>query len=306
MAGKGRQGMEGKKTDKRRDGTINRGKTGWFLVLSMGLLVFLAMNRISFADEAGIWDNDISDWTTAFANGDPIDTGTANDAEEPQLAIDANNVVYLTYVQSYGALEHICLGRYNGTDVRIWDNDISNWTTTFADGDPIDTGTANNADNPQLAIDANNVVYVTYEQLDGALEHIYLSRYDGTDVTIWDNDISGWTSTFANGDSIGTSTTDHADSPQLAIDANNVVYITFSEDTGVEDHVYLSRYLDSASLTGGGGGSGGGGGGGGSGGGGGCFIAAAGSRPLMEPMASMLLFISFFTGLFWFRYRNSR
>jgi hypothetical protein len=63
-------------------------------------------------------------------------------------------------------------------NVRIWDNDAPGWTTTFADCDPIDTGTANEADNTQLAIDSNGFVYVTYQQSDGALDHIYLSRYD--------------------------------------------------------------------------------------------------------------------------------
>ena len=242
MAGKGRQGMEGKKTDKRRDGTINRGKTGWFLVLSMGLLVFLAMNRISFADEAGIWDNDISDWTTAFANGDPIDTGTPVDAGQLQLAIDANDAVYVVYEEFDGTQGHIYLSRYDGTDVTIWDNDIANWTTTFADGDPIDTGTANDAEEPQLAIDANNVVYVTYVQSYGALEHICLGRYNGTDVRIWDNDISNWITTFADGDPIDTGTANNADNPQLAIDANNVVYVTYYQSDGARNHIYLSRY----------------------------------------------------------------
>ncbi len=235
--------MKGKKTDKRRDVDINRRKTRWILVLSMGLLVLLTTNRISFADEAEIWDNDISDWTTTFANGDPIDTGTTPEAEEQQLAIDANDVVYVAYEGTDGAQDHIYLSRYDGTDVRIWDNDTSDWTTTLADGDPIDTGTANQAGEPQLAIDANNVVYVAYLQSDGAQNHIYLSRYDGTDVRIWDNDISGWTTTFANGDPIDTGTANDAeDSPQLAIDANNIVYVTYYQSDGAQNHIYLSRY----------------------------------------------------------------
>lgn len=62
-------------------------------------------------------------------------------------------------------------------DVRIWDNGATTWTTTFADGDPIDTGTANNAFLPEMAIDSNDIVYVTYYQSNGAGFYVYLSRY---------------------------------------------------------------------------------------------------------------------------------
>ncbi|MHC4695068.1 MAG: CFI-box-CTERM domain-containing protein, partial [Planctomycetota bacterium] len=70
----------------------------------------------------------------------------------------------------------IYLSRYDGRDVRIWDNDIKGWTTTFANGDPIDTGTTNDAARPELRIDSNDVVYVTYMQSDGTNNHLYLSR----------------------------------------------------------------------------------------------------------------------------------
>ncbi|MBE9582620.1 MAG: hypothetical protein IMF18_13530, partial [Proteobacteria bacterium] len=79
----------------------------------------------------------------------------------------------------------------------IWDNDTSSRTTTFANGDPIDTGTTNHALNPQVAIDSNGTVYVAYRQTDAGIDRIYLSRYDGTDATdpkveIWDNDTTDW------------------------------------------------------------------------------------------------------------------
>jgi hypothetical protein len=188
-----------------------------------------------------IWDNNTTNWITTFADGDPIDTGTANDADSPELAIDGSDIVYVTYLQSDGAQNHIYLSRYDGTDVRIWDNDTTNWITAFLNGDPIDTGTANNADRPQLAIDANDIVYVTYLQSDGAQNHIYLSRYDGTDVRIWDNDTTDWITTFLNGDPIDTGMTNHADRPQLVIDANDVVYVTYYQTIGA-NHIYLSRY----------------------------------------------------------------
>jgi uncharacterized membrane protein len=81
-------------------------------------------------------------------------------------------------------------------EASIWDNGIPGWTTTFSEGDPIDTNSPNNASSTQLAIDSNGIVYVTYSQSDGTKNHIYLSRYDGTNVHIWNN-TTGWTTTFA-------------------------------------------------------------------------------------------------------------
>jgi hypothetical protein len=65
---------------------------------------------------------------------------------------------------------HLYLSRYDGTEVSIWDNDTSSWTTTLANGDPIDTGTANSVDEPQIAIDSTGIVYVTYAQEYGGQE----------------------------------------------------------------------------------------------------------------------------------------
>ncbi|HUV59060.1 MAG TPA: hypothetical protein VMW09_03005, partial [Desulfatiglandales bacterium] len=212
------------------------------LILGIGLALLVGFNKVSYAWDVRIWDNDTTGWTTTFLDGDPIDTGTANPAYSPQLAIDSNGVVYGTYYQSDGSNDHIYLSRYDGTDVRIWDNDTTGWTTTFSDGDPIDTGTANPVYSPQLAIDSNGVVYVTYQQFYGSNDHIYLSRYDGTDVRIWDNDTTGWTTTFLDGDPIDTGTANLAEYPQLAIDSNGVVYVTYYQSDGSNFHIYLSRY----------------------------------------------------------------
>src|SRR4030042_1920301 len=163
-----------------------------------------------------IWDNDASTWTDTFANGDPIDRGVAQDASSPQLCIDSQDSVYVTFFQSDGSNDHVYLSRYDGSDVKIWDNGASAWTDMFADGDPVDRGVAKDCDNQQIAVDAQGQVYLTFQQTLGAgsVNHIYLSRYDGSDVKIWDNDASTWTDIFANGDPIDRGVVAHAYSPQ--------------------------------------------------------------------------------------------
>jgi hypothetical protein len=189
-----------------------------------------------------IWNGDASAWTNNFASGTPIDLGTANNANAPQLAIDANNNVYVIYQQTVSFVTHIYLSRYNGTDVRIWDGNTSLWTTTFANGTPIDTGISSSASSAQLAIDSNNKVYLTYFQFDGVSTHIYLSRYDGTDVRIWNGDASAWTNTFASGTPVDTGTANSSSEPQLIVDSTNKVYLVYSQSDGAKSHIYLSRY----------------------------------------------------------------
>jgi hypothetical protein len=190
-----------------------------------------------------VWDNGTPGWTTDFASGDPIDTGLANSAITPQLAVDSSNNVYVVYVQSTGTKNHIFLSRYDGTDVRIWDNGGSAWTNVFANGDPIDYGSNFNvSSSPQLVIDSTGKVYITYSQFNGIPRSIYLSRYNGTTVEIWDSSISGWTTTFSAGDPIDAATGGSATEPKIARDSENNIYITFNQLAGANSHVYLSRY----------------------------------------------------------------
>ena len=190
-----------------------------------------------------IWDNDNPEWTDVFGNGDPIDTNANQNAYVPQIANDSQDRVYVTYYQYDGIATHIYLTRYDGIDVRIWDNDTKSWTLTFTDGDPIDTNTAQNAYKSQITVDSQDHVYVTYYQSDGTATHIYLTRYDGTDVRIWDNDTKSWTDSFGDGDPIDTNADQNAYVPQIAVDSQDRVYVTFQQKfTSVKYHIYLSRY----------------------------------------------------------------
>src|SRR4030042_1631376 len=189
-----------------------------------------------------IWDNDASTWTDTFANGDPIDRGVAQDASSPQLCIDSQDSVYVTFFQSDGSNSHVYLSRYDGSDVKIWDNGASAWTDTFSDGDPIDRGVAQNAVSPQVAVDSQDRVYVTLIQSDGSNNHVYLSRFDGSDVKIWDNGASTWTDTFTNGDPVDVGVAQDASSPQVAVDSQDRVYVTLIQSDGSNNHVYLSRF----------------------------------------------------------------
>jgi hypothetical protein len=189
--------------------------------------------------EVSIWDNDTTDWTTTLTDGDPIDTGAANWAHAVDLAIDENGTVYLVHMQSDGADYHVFLSRYDGVEVSIWDNDTASWSTTLSEGDPIDINNGNEAFYPQLAIDSDGKVFISYFSND-ITNQIYINRYDGTEVSIWDNDTASWTTTLADGDPINTNTGGWGASPNLAIGDDGTVYFTYSRS----GHVYLSRCLN--------------------------------------------------------------
>ncbi|MDD5455277.1 MAG: hypothetical protein PHW62_07280, partial [Candidatus Ratteibacteria bacterium] len=157
-------------------------------------------------DKVEIWGN--GGWTTTFTDGVPIDAGT-DTTFSPQIAIDSCGRVYITYMQDDGDdTYHIYLNRYTGKNgVQIWGDlgeEETGWTTDLEFGIPIDPGTGDCVA-PQLTVDLNNDnVYVTYTHEE--VNSVYLNRYDGTDVRIWDND-DGWIAPgVANGDPIDTGT----------------------------------------------------------------------------------------------------
>lgn len=207
------------------------------------------LSRYRVTGEVQIWDNDERTWTTELSDGDPIDTGLAGlSAQTPQVAVDALDRVYVVFAQSDGTSDRIYLSRYNGNQVTIYGPGI--WTTVFANAQPIDANTGNAAKSPQLAIDKSvtNQVYVTFFQNNGSENHVYLSRYNGIDLRIWDVDVNNWVTNFRNGDPIDTNLTREADSPKIAIDSSNQVYVAYRQNDDNYFNVYLSRYSEANAL----------------------------------------------------------
>ncbi len=193
-----------------------------------------------------VWDHDTLSWSTILADGDPLNplVGAAF-VYDFDIGIDSNDNVYFTYeLPPVGLFQsHIYLNRYDGTDVRIWDHDTLSWTTTFADGDNISP--ANSSINPKLAINSRDYVYVVYSDFTSNTGHIYLNRYDGADVSVWDHSATNWTTTLANGESIDDGGVGLTYSPQIATDTKKRVYLTYTKvDGGGIAHIYLNQYKE--------------------------------------------------------------
>ena len=183
-------------------------------------------------------------WVLNFSSGSPIDANTGGPARRPRLAIDSKAQVYITFYQNNGDQDHIYLCRYNGIDVRIWHNGTPNWTTTFADGTPIDTTLAREADNPAIAIDSGNNVYVAYRQNDGAYFNIYLSRFSEIGgVQIWDAGSQSWSSVLTDGDPVGLSgASGDVLGLDMTIDSTDQVYLAYTQQDAGVYRIFLSRY----------------------------------------------------------------
>jgi hypothetical protein len=227
-----------------------------------------------------IWGNI---WTSNFSMAAPIDAGDFP-AQTPQVIADSNDNIFVAYAQTVaGGLSRIHLNRWNGADIQIWNTDPPRgWTTSLSAGDPIDAATGQSAAQPQMIVDTEDRVYIAFQQTNAVASGIYLSRYDALAppsspvVEIWDQTSSAWATDFTSADPIDAGTGSDAQSAQLAANPFGEVFITYSQDDGAENHIYLSAYVDSGPIGGAGVGSGNQSGGGGTTGSGGCFITTAG------------------------------
>jgi len=193
-------------------------------VVCLTLLLFCIGSRPCFAADVEIWDNDTATWTTTLADGSTIDSGADFTAGSNHIAVDTGGILYINSIQKRFSQEHTYLSRYDGTDVRIWDNHTTNWTTALSEGDPIDQGGSDRVVASLMKADADGNVYVASLQIYGVNTHLYLSRYDGADMRIWDNNGADWTTSFADGDPVDTGAYAMVRSPQLAAVASGTVY----------------------------------------------------------------------------------
>lgn len=202
--------------------------------------IYLA--RYRDGDGVKTWDAHLPGWAEAPDYADPVDNGEPHRAGSHRLAADAAGRVYIvhSHIDDY-EYSNIFLSRYDGAAVRIWDSDTGTWTTTMADGDPVNLGAWQRAYTPDICVTPAGTVYVAYYGWDGSAYRIYLDRCDGTDVRTWDGDTRLWTRDFAEGDPIDPGPGGSAYNPRLAADIAGRVYISYFQSDGGRFHTYLDR-----------------------------------------------------------------
>lgn len=153
-----------------------------------------------------------SGWSTA-ARIETSDTGNAN---EPQLAIDANGNALAVWIKRDGT-------RYN-----LW---ASRFAAGTGWGAPalLETTDAGDATRPQIAFDAAGNAIAVWEQHTGAFRDIWAARYTAA---------GGW------GTAAPIETTNDADDlgPQIAFDASGHALVVWQRNEGGRSHIRANRY----------------------------------------------------------------
>jgi hypothetical protein len=88
---------------------------------------------------------------------------------------------------------------------------------------------------------------VVFRQIDAAGNgRIYMSRYDVNTnpsmVETWNQTDQTWTTTYTDAARIDAATGGVALSPRMAANTIDEVLITFFQNDGIADHIYLSAY----------------------------------------------------------------
>ncbi len=185
-----------------------------------------------------IWNN--GSWSTTLTGGSALDQGTGN-ASAAAMVNDSTGNLYILLGYDGGTY----LQRYDGGNLKAWDNDSLSWSTTLSDGDSLDRGYGNGK--PKwIGVDGNDDVYfLTEEYANTSSNRFYLGRYDGTDVRMWNQNATAWTTNFTNATTLFLE--DLSTAPELeevAADPKGGIYYTVSKYIfPPEGGVIMGHYL---------------------------------------------------------------
>jgi hypothetical protein len=171
-----------------------------------------------------IWSNRYTagtGWGTAAL----IETDDAGDANEPQVAMDADGNALAVWYQSDGTRWNIWSNRYTAG---------SGWGTAAL----IETGDAGDAYEPQVAMDAAGNALAVWYQSDGIRYNIYSNRYTAS-TGLWG------TAALIETDNVGD-----AYSPEVAMDAAGNALAVWYQSDGTRYNIYSNRYTASTGLWG--------------------------------------------------------
>lgn len=138
-------------------------------------------------------------------------------------------------------------------DVRVWDSDTNTFTADLIRADPVDVSPGDDVDEDggHASVTVGEYVYTVFTQDrgDGGDEiRPYLLRTSSNSIQVWNEDISGFSSSLLTGTSIGHQASGAEvddDTVAIAADSSGNVYIAFIQQdaaNGTYDHLYLSRY----------------------------------------------------------------
>ena len=179
------------------------------------------------ADRYDIWSNRYTASTGLWGTAEMIETDNSGwTYMTPQVAVDANGNAIAVWHQS------------NGTRTNIWTNRYTASTGLWGTAAMIETDNAGDANNPQIAVDANGNAVAVWHQ------------HDGTRTNIWSNRYSASTGLWGTAALIETDDTGNANDPQVAVDANGNAMAVWYQSDGTQTNIWSNRYTASTGLWG--------------------------------------------------------
>ena len=173
-----------------------------------------------------LYSNRYTASTNTWGIAELIETDNVGNASSPQIAIDANNNAVVVWAQNDGARDNVWSNRYTAS------------TNTWGTAELIETDDAGGATAPQIAVDGNNNAIAVWNQSDGTRDNIWSNRYTAS------------TNTWGAAELLETDDAGTANSPQIAIDANNNAMAIWYQSDGTSNNIYSNRYTISTNSWG--------------------------------------------------------
>jgi len=220
--------------------------------------IMVIPDPIDDQERTSVWDAtsglfNASAVSASTATGTSLDQGTAFSASANSSAVDSQGIVYTAFIQSNGAENHAYLSRFTGKQAEIWDHSATAWTTTMANGEPIDTAVAGRITTEvKVHIDSNDDVFVAmiHEDTNSSVGHLHVTRYDSSAGTLGIHDNAGpsWNATLSSGDVIDDSTTSQASTTPVMVSDGTNVYFSYVQSDGAANHIFISRVVSSTAA----------------------------------------------------------
>jgi hypothetical protein len=211
-----------------------------------------------------LWTNRFTAGSNTWGSAELIEIN-ANQAFNPQIAVDANGNAVAVWVQSAGTGFSIWANRFtaasnawgsagliDSTNARgedpqiamgpngdamvvwrqfdnIWANRFSAASNTWGNAVLIETE-AGAAANPQIAIDASGNAQAVWSQSDGTRSNIWANRFSAASNT-WDSAVL-----------IETNNAGAAAAPQVVIDGNDNAFAVWRQSDGTRDNIWAAQF----------------------------------------------------------------
>ena len=157
-------------------------------------------------DEIGnkLWTNDL------------IVASQATNENSPDTHIDSNDIIYIAWVNE-DTSKDIYVQKYNLTGTPLWGSNINLISSSTDEYDPI------------ILTDSSGYFYVSWTEVEGVTEKVYLAKYDSSANTIW--------KTQAN--------VEYINGPQYEnsfIINGSYIYISWTDERSGNQDVYVQKY----------------------------------------------------------------